>query len=400
MLEGILNALVSAVNDPPPVCEHGHSSRSAGLRYKRVMTVLGPVQLHRRYFYEAGCRRGKSPFDDLLDIEGTMYSPGVRNMMAYMGATAAYREGAESLCRLADLDIPAKSIERLCATIGPQVETYRRSCAEASDLRNLGKGQQQQTLYIEYDGTGIPVLKRETAGRAGKGPNGESKTREIKVGCVFTQTCLDPDGYPVRDEASTSYIGACESAERFQWRILQEAKVRGLDQVSRICVIGDGAPWIWTIAEEHFPHAWQIVDIYHAKEHYCAVAKMVYPENSEPLKEWMDLRKHELEDGDVPAVVRALSLLRTRNKSAQTARDKAIAYFQKNAERMRYAEFRAQGLFVGSGVIEAGCKTVIGKRLKQSGMHWTVDSANCITNIRCLFLSGCWDDFWESRAAA
>jgi len=80
--------------------------------------------------------------------------------------------------------------------------------------------------------------------------------------------------------------------------------------------------------------------------------------------------------------------------------EREIGYFEKNKDRMRYNEFRRQGLFVGSGVVEAGCRTVIGQRLKQSGMHWTVKGANSIIALRCCFLSNRWEDFWEYRACA
>ena len=78
----------------------------------------------------------------------------------------------------------------------------------------------------------------------------------------------------------------------------------------------------------------------------------------------------------------------------------AIGYFETNIERMRYQQFRSQGLFVGSGVIEAGCKTIAGLRLKQSGMRWTVRGANAIIALRCCALSGRWEQFWEARCAA
>jgi hypothetical protein len=329
-----------------------------------------------------------------------MFSPGVRNMMAYVGAKEPFREAHEDLIRLAGLEITAKSIERLCGAIGEQVETYQGHCAPNSDLRMLGKGLRHETLYIEYDGTGVPVLKRETVGRKGKGADKEPKTREMKVGCVFTQTRINEEGYAVRDEASTSYVGACESAEDFQWRILHHAQVRGLDLARRVCVLGDGAPWIWAIADEHFPTAYQIVDLYHARQHYINVGKLFFPENSKDLQRWLQKRERELDKGNTDAVVRALARLQSRSKRAKEIRDTAIMYFRNNAHRMRYGHFRAMGLFVGSGVIEAGCKTVVGQRLKQSGMRWTIRSANNIVALRCLFLGKQWDDFWEDRAAA
>lgn len=400
VIEGVLRASVGANADQPPCCPQGHRLRAAGERRKHLMTVFGLVEIHRTYYYDDACRYGSSPADAALDVEGTMFSPGVRTMMAYVGAKGSFREGEEDLSRLAGLTVPAKSIERICNVIGAQAEVYRQQCTAGDDVRLTGAENSLSTLVIEYDGTGVPVLKRETAGRKGKGPLGEAKTREMKVGCVFTHTRLDADGYPVRDEASTSYVAACESAEAFQWRILHEAQVRGLDQSRRVCVIGDGAPWIWNIADEQFPGAHQIVDLYHARQHYIDVGKLCYPEGSGELERWKAKREKELDRGDVAAVIRALERLPLRSRSKREVRDKACGYFHNNRERMQYGRLRATGLFVGSGVVEAGCKTLVGRRLKQSGMHWTVHSANHIVALRCLFLSDRWEDFCEYRAAA
>ena len=401
ILEKALNALTSQHVNASAICQHGHRARDLGSRPKKILTVLGPVTIWREYFYDAVCGKGWCPSDRILDVADTMFSPGVRNMMAYVGSKAPFAEGAEDLRRLASLSIPAKSIERFCEIIGKQVEEYRWHQEANSDCRILGQEKKNDLVfYLGYDGTGFPVLKRETVGRKGKGENEEAKTREMKVGCVFTQTRRNDEGYPVRDESSTSYFGACEKADVFSHRVLHEADVRGLSKAHRVCVLGDGAPWIWNIADERFPTATQIVDLYHAREHYNAVARMVFPEKSKRLLEWTEKRKKELDKGDIYAVVRALSRLQPKAKKAKDARDKCIGYFQNNAHRMRYEYFRSLGLFVGSGVIEAGCKTLVGQRLKLSGMHWKIQSADSIVAIRCLFLSGQWDDFWEYRAAA
>lgn len=381
-------------------CPHGHPARSVSDRRKLLMTVVGPVEIWRRYYYDAACKHGWCLKDRILEVEDTMFSPGLRNMMAYVGSKAPFKEGEEDLRGLASLRIPAKSIERLCSLIGRQAEEYRWKQKRGSDLRGLDQRKKGKTMYIAYDGTGIPVLKRETEGRKGKGKDGEAKTREVKVGCIFTQTRVDEDGYPIRDEVSTSYIGACENVEEFRRRIAHEAEVRGMCHALRVCVIGDGAPWIWALADELFPTAIQIIDLYHAREHYCEVAHIVFPDKSTQGKRWREKRKKELNDGNVRAVVRAIARLTPRTKHAQQICEKAIAYFQRNARRMRYAYFRSLGLFVGSGVVEAGCKTLVGKRLKQSGMHWTVQAANHIITLRCLFLSNLWEDFWEDRKAA
>lgn len=154
------------------------------------------------------------------------------------------------------------------------------------------------------------------------------------------------------------------------------------------------------MAEDHYPNAVQIVDLYHAREHYEDVAKCVFPAESGALTTWCALREEELDAGKVKAVIAALEGLSLRSKGKRKKRDDAVNYFRGNASRMRYDHFRDRGMFVGSGVVEAGCRTVVGVRIKQSGMHWTVRSGQNIATLRCLMLSGLWDDFWESRVAA
>jgi hypothetical protein len=101
------------------------------------------------------------------------------------------------------------------------------------------------------------MVLRETAGRRGKEESGKAKTPEAKIGCVFTQTSLDEEGYPIRDEGSTPYVGAIEGAEATGRRIYAEPIRRGLGQAEKVIVLGDGAPWIWGIAALHFPFATQ-----------------------------------------------------------------------------------------------------------------------------------------------
>ena len=161
--------------------------------------------------------------------------------------------------------------------------------------------------------------------------------------------------------------------------------------------MGDGAKWIWGIAGEHFPGVVETVDLYHAREHLAKAAKLVYGAKGPKSQAWLSARRDELDEGKVEAVLVAMSRSRLRDNEAREELETEMEYFRSNAERMRYAAFRSQGLFVGSGVVEAGCKTIFGQRLKLSGMHWTVSGANAIIALRCCQLSGRWEEFWESR---
>lgn len=381
-------------------CEKGHAYEFVEYREKEVLTVLGPVAVNRAYYYDKECKTGCCPKDRALDIEGTSYSPGVRRMMSRVGASRPFGLGHEDLYELAGIRVNAKEVERVSQETGHQVETYHQEQAEAALSDKGVKIKPVPRMYVCMDGTGVPMVKSETEGRAGKGEDGKAKTREAKLGCVFTQTSVDPEGRPIRDEGSTSYTGVIEPAEAFGSRIYREAKRRGMDSAQEVCVIGDGALWIWNIADEHFYGAVQIVDLYHAREHYWKVARASFGQNKQKLHQWTEDRRTELDNGRVEDVIRAIKRLRPQSEYDKEVCTREVGYFEKNKERMRYAEFRRRGLFVGSGVLEAGCRTVVGQRLKQSGMHWTVRGANSIIALRCSLLSNRWEDFWENRACA
>jgi hypothetical protein len=381
-------------------CACGYQAKYLGLRSKPVLTAVGEAQCLRPYYWCAHCHHGQFPVDIDLDIEDTELSPGVRRMMAAVGHEAAFDQGREQLKLLAGLTVTTKAVERTAEAIGEDIE--RRQQQELQRALQLELpipiGPRIPILYVEMDGTGIPVVRKETEGRAGKQDGQPAHTREAKLGCVFTQTQVDEEGYPIRDEDSTSYVGGIESAEEFGRRLYAEAWRRGWARADKKVVLGDGAEWIWNQADLHFPDATQIVDLYHAREHLWDLAAKLYPNDSPAQSRWVMVRKDKLDEGKIEALVRSLrSVAVSHPELAEEIRTEAN-YFESNKERMRYPEFRKQGLFVGSGVIEAGCKTVLG-RLKQSGMFWTVRGANAIIALRCCQLSGTFEDYWESRRA-
>jgi hypothetical protein len=398
LLEQLLNADGGGYRGTHTACGQGHQAAFVDCRRKALLTVLAPVQVQRAYYHCDDCAEGVIPKDQALDIVGTSYSPGVRRMLGRVGGKEPFDEGRRDLAELAGVVVTTKAVERVAEALGAQVEAVSRIEREAALAGKVVPLKPVPKLYLAMDGTGVPVVPHETEGRAGKDAPGQAKTREAKLGCVFTQTRLDEKGRPLRDEASTTYVGAIEPAEAFGPRLYAEAVRRGVQRAAQVIVLGDGAVWIWGLAEEHFPGAIQIVDLYHAREHLAALGKLLYAPGSAEAKRWTVARGEALDAGEVERLLARLGRLRPRGQEAQEAVRKAIGYFETNADRMRYARFRSQGLFVGSGVVEAGCKTIIGFRLKQSGMRWTVRGANAIIALRCAELSGRWEEFWEARS--
>jgi hypothetical protein len=323
-------------------------------------------------------------------------------MMALVASDASFEKGRVQLEALAGLEVTSKSVERHAEAIGADIA--------ARDDNEIRRAKQLQlpivcapaapVLYLEMDGTGIPVVPAETEGRTGRTAGLPAQTREVKIGCVFTQTGTDKEGRPVRDEGSTTYVAAIETAEQFGLRLYTEAWRRGWSTATKKVVIADGALWIWNLADQHFPGAIQIVDLYHARQHICDLAVSLFSNDVRSRKRWIARCLSLLDKGQTEALVKLLRQIQSEDVELARTVNNEAEYFDRNKQRMRYPVFRDQGLFVGSGVIEAACKTVIGRRLKQSGMFWTVRGANAIIALRCSLLSRRFEDYWESRRSA
>jgi hypothetical protein len=385
-------------------CACGRVARYEGMRSRPILTVVGWARVDRPYYLCPACHTGLFPADVELDIAKTEFSPGVRRMLAAVGGVAPFAQGRDEMKLLAGLEVTAKTVERTAESIGEDIEIRQQKDIRSAKQLDLPAvvGPSIPYLYIQMDGTQVFVVKTETEGRAGRTPGQFARTRECKLGAVFTQTTVDDQGRPMRDEDSTTYVGAIETAEEFGLRIYTEAWNRGWDRAAIRVVMGDGSHWIWNNADQHFPGAIQIVDLYPAREHLWDLARKLKPADESAQKRWLMRKLDWLENGNIEKLATALRKLAEAEQNAELAKKIRIEaeYFDSNRDRMRYPEFRAKKLFVGSGVIEAGCKTVIGSRLKQSGMFWTVRGANAIIALRCCLLNGKLEDYWSARRVA
>jgi hypothetical protein len=313
-------------------------------------------------------------------------------MTGLAAAMVSFEEASSLLADLAGVTVNAKQVERTAEALGREMAEDERSHVEPE--RDVAS-----TLYLGVDGTGIPVRKSELTGRKGKQPDGTAKTREVKLCTVWSAESRDKEGHPIRDQGSVTYSAAIESAAShdeapFAKRVLREATRRGFDRATRQVVLGDGARWIWNLANTYFPGAIEIVDRFHAKERLSEAAKAIYGTGSELGTQWAKARHEELDEGRLDELIRMLNIHTSSCDEARKCRD----YVRENRHRMRYPEFHAQGLCTSTGVVEAGCKLAIGTRLKRAGMHWSVEGADAIIALRCTILSGRLEDFWERRA--
>jgi len=394
LLEGLLADAGCGRRREPLLDAKGCPMRSIGVRTKTISTLLGEVTLRRSVFQDEAGECTRIPLDERLGVEGTIFSPGVRRFMARAGSRASFADASEDLAVYARLDVSAKQVQRVAEDVGRSVEDW--NCRQDQQAGVGGASPSVPLLYISFDGTGVPMRKAELLATKGKGADGKARTREVKLGCVFTQTGTDERGRPVRDPDSTTYVGAIESSELFGLRIYQEAVRRGCEQAQKIVILTDGARYNKTIVATHFPKATHIIDLYHAREHLTDLAKALGAGDQKSAA-WSGLLDMGRVEDLIEEAGSCIDHLALKPPDAKECR-KRLRYFQENAHSMRYAQFRLAGYFVGSGVVEAGCRTVIGQRLKHSGMFWSLRGANAIIASRCCQLSGRFDDFWEDSA--
>ncbi len=374
-------------------CGNGHQAEFVSYRDKTFDTVLGPVTLRRAWYHCAACGHGLAPRDAELGVAGVSLSPGLTAMNDKAAAAGPFAGAAAMLQDLAGVHLSVKRVERAAEASGAahaaQVRE-RAALVAGRKLVPLPPSPLPDMLYMLTDGTGVPMTARETAGRDGKGEDGRARTREVKLAVFFTQDELDDDGCPARDRASSTCIASFETASVFADLIKAEGIRRGADHVRQLTFIGDGAAWIWNLAAATFPEATQIVDLYHAREHLHSLARSLEFMLGDRYQEWLAARAEDLDYGDIDGIEAAVREFPLEGlKKEETGRE--LGYFLNNAPRMRYRWFRSRGLFVGSGVVEAGCKTIVGQRLKQAGMHWTTSGADSIIALRCREASATWE---------
>jgi hypothetical protein len=378
----LLETLLAQV--PVPEVSHQPGLRRYPNRECEVLSLFGSIKLCRDYYHRAGAQ-GAFPLDRALGLIGN-FTPGMARMLSRTAAQLPYYESSQQVQELAGITVDPSQIQRLVQWLGKSV---------AQQLVRLPgpPAHEVPQFYVSVDGTGVPMVGAELEGRAGRGADGKAKTREVKLAALFTQTKVDEEGRPVRDLESTTYLGNFACSDDFGPLVRQAALARGLAKARETIFLGDGAAWVWEIARTCFPQAAQILDFYHASEYVVSLAKALYTDPG-TAGNWA-LRWQSLLYESQLDVLLAEARAATAAISAETGQ-KELGYLESNRDRMDYLRYRQRGWFIGSGVVEAGCKRVIGQRLKQSGMFWTEAGATAVVSLRCALLSsGGWDYLWS-----
>ena len=359
----------------------------------QVQGLFGTFTLTRDYYYHAGKAQGHYPADAALGLE-VGYTPALARILCLEGADeASYQKAELHLAQTGGLAVSARQIQRVVQRVGQDAQAWQAREVQPEQCDPCDAA----VFYASGDGSGAPMRKAELAGRPGKQADGQAKTRQVYLGCVFTQHRLDDQGQPVRDWESTTYVSSLAAIDEFGPLLRREALRRGLGTARKVVLLIDGAEGLANMGRLCFKDAVQIVDFFHALEHagqalVALLGSKEHPEYESRRHAWAQrLLADEVETLIAEARHEALELGRA------AAVETELGYFVRNVARMQYGTFRQQGFFIGSGVIEAGCKTVIGTRCKQSGMFWSVTGAENILALRCIHASRRLENFWKYR---
>lgn len=295
---------------PHAKCPDGHQAGYAGVRDKTITTVPGPVTLQRAWYHCAACKHGFAPRDAQLKVAGASESPGVAEMIALAGSKASFARAGGLIAALAGITVSPRTIERSAEASGAAARAAAAAQAAAIRERRIVPLPPAEPVpdmhYVEVDGTGVPVRPSQTQGRTGKSEDGKAGTREVKLARFFTVSRLDQDGRPVMDPGSSTYVFSFDGKNALAELVEAEYLRRGGEHCRQVVALGDGAAWIWTMAEDLYPHATHIVDIYHAREHLTDLANHLAFITPDP-QQWLASRSEELDAGNIQAIIDAAS---------------------------------------------------------------------------------------------
>jgi hypothetical protein len=384
-----LSSLAAPAQPPSTVsCSCGHLARYQRLRPAQVTSLLGPISILRPYYLCAGCGHGQHPLDLQLQLCAGSRSAGLDELLALLGSTQdSFAQAASVLERLTLVHISPNSVRDATEELGQTLLAHHQQAVadgldgtEPPDVTTPPP----ERLYITMDGVLAHLHERGWS--------------ELKVGCCY-QTSSKPE--PKRPEHleirahSLSYISSLSEAHSFGYQLWQEAARRGVREAKEVVVLGDGAHWIWNIADAQFAGATQIVDWYHASSYVWKAASAIWGEVHPQREAWVHRQLEQLWEGKVEQVLKEL----TGHQDGAEGVSAAVTYFTEHGKRMDYAVYRARGLQIGSGSVESACKQVVSARLKGAGMIWDATGAERVATVRAWLKSERWQEAMALRAA-
>ena len=388
LLAGLCSLAAPAPPDATIACSCGQTASYQRLRSAQVITLLGLISIARPYYLCSACGHGQHPLDAQLQFAAGSRSAALDELLALLGATQdSFAQAAQVLERLSAVHLAPNTVRDATEQLGTVLLAHQALPLEQrtpSQPCSSSAASKPARLYITMDGVMTHLRERGWS--------------ELKVGCCY-QTSSHADrkrpGHVELRAHTPSYLSTLEGAESFGWQLWQEAVRRGVLQAEEVVVLGDGAHWIWSIAERHFPGATQIVDWYHASGYIWSAASALWGEAGTERESWARSQLKLLWEGQVDEVVNELEQRHGQGEAVEAAR----SYYHEHKRRMDYASYRARGMQIGSGSAESACKQLVTARLKGAGMIWQAAGAEAVAAVRAWLKSERWEEALRLRGA-
>jgi hypothetical protein len=358
-------------------CSCGRTQRFVEHRPKQIATQLGMIRIRRAYYRCRDCGESALPYDRRVGLGAGPESVGLAQAATLLGIHDTFANASATLFHLTGQQLSESTIERLTEAVGGVVAQSEQEVADRmSEWKSPEAEVTPETLYVAVDG--VQVHQQDGWHEAKcvacywKNPDGKCQTR-----------------YAVRFEAAAEFVA-------FVWALACRC---GLERAQRVVLLGDGAEWIWRHVGGLLREAVCVVDWYHALEHVWTCGRLLHGEDSERTKCWVEALRTLLWEGQVRVILDRLGqeLARTRAPAKRAALQTLITYLENQDERLAYDRFRAAGLDIGSGRVEAACKHVVALRMKRCGMRWSKTGSQNVLSLRTAWLNGDWNRLWAEQ---
>jgi hypothetical protein len=382
-----------------PVCQ-----RAAGYHVDRdrsVVSLVGDLHYRRACYYCRACGKGTAPFDQQAGITARQLTPAVERLASLAGAVGpSFERGAGLLRETAGVRLSEATVERTTEDVGARIAGLLAAGvvfgpAVRWDWHKDARG--RRVAYFTIDATGT-----RQQGRNG----GKAEGRMAYVAAVYNPA--PPEGPWPAGKAppplQARYLSGLYPLAQMGSLLRRQAAHVGMEEADLWVALTDGGGGLESFAQQHFnrPDRVVILDFYHAADYLKELARALYPHQEEQARaqaeQWCRLLKAEGGAATL-AVLREWDWPTRRSAALREQWEKVEGYFENKLHRMEYPEYEAEGWQIGSGVVESACKTVVGQRLKGSGMRWGEAGAHALCHVRALYRSdeGQWDAFWSGN---
>jgi hypothetical protein len=356
--------------------------RHKGYREGTSVTTLGPVRFRQPRYRCAGCGAECYPHDERLRFLGHAVSWPLAQVVGRLAALlGSFEQARDALAEDYGVRLAKQTVAEVAEAAGGEAlrhEDERRHQVAGRQAPLPDSPLAPDTACVFADGTTVHT---------------EGDWHEVRVA---TAAAVDAAGEPVARQSRARFLPVAD----FAWVLVLLARAVGYQNARRRAFVADGAHWLWKLAEDYFPSAVQILDWYHLAEHVHKAAGAVFGEGSAGARAWAEARKDELWQGRAADALGAVEREsgRVRSPAKRSALRELRTYLENNRGRMDYPRYRALGLPVGSGQVEAQCKALVGARCKQAGMrNWTFAGAEAVLRLRAAVQDGSYARLWERR---